>query len=84
MNTTQIIEAAEQLSEQEQKSIARYFILKFINPNKKEFPELLSFSNTNENESDNKPLKNFVKSKGILKDIDLSDISEEEVYLQEN
>ena len=31
-----------------------------------------------------KPLDNFMKSKGILKDVDLSDITEEDLYLQED
>lgn len=31
-----------------------------------------------------KPLENFMKSRGILENIDTSDISEEELYLQED
>ena len=84
MNTTEIIEAVETLSVQEQKSITSYFILKFMNPDKKDLLKLLNFSDNDESELIHNPLKNFYKSKGILKDVDLSDISEDDIYLQED
>jgi len=54
--------------------------LEIENKKNKEIDQLLK--NTDVLNNNKKPLDNFMKSKGILKDIDISDITEEELYLQ--
>ena len=87
MTYQQILEQLKTLNSNEQKNLLSYLFFKYVNPDKENIKQLFHFNADLEETSINgnkKPLDNFMKSKGILKNVDLSDISEEELYLQED
>lgn len=87
MTYLQILEQLKTLNSNEQKNLLSYLFFKYVNPDKENIKQLFHFNPDLDETSINdnkKPLDNFMKSKGILKNVDLSDISEEELYLQKD
>jgi hypothetical protein len=75
MTLEQIIKQTDSLTVEKQKTLIMYLMSKIIDTD---------FTFPLDSSKKQKPLNNFLKSKGILENVDISDISEEELYLQED
>ncbi len=84
MTTQDIIRQTKSFTAEQKQELAYYFLLSTMSEAKKrKFANLFHYKDDVEELKQNKkPLDNFMKTKGILKDIDLSDITEENIYLQ--
>ena len=82
MTVKEIIKETETLSPNEQQNLLYYFLYSTLKEEKqKEFFKLINKKEDKEQKIKN-PLDSFMKYKGILENIDISDITEEEIYLQ--
>lgn len=91
MTIKEILEQRDSLTIKQRKQIAYRFLYPILQKSKKEqFKQIfdvdfISSESKFENEEQINPsIANLLESKGILKNIDTSDISEEELYIQED
>ena len=85
MTYQQVIEQTKTFTTQQRRQLAYYLLYPTLQEDKKKkFEQLFDFKieYTDILKESVKPLDNLLKYTGILKNVDISDITEEELYLQ--
>ena len=94
MTVQDTITQAKYFTKKQKQQIGYYYLLSALKEDEQQEKNIMKFLNIKINNEEQKiekkknktnpSIANLLKSKGILKDVDLSDITEEEIYLQED